>query len=126
MYFFRNSAKICKKSFFTCLHKNTGSIGRQSDINMFGANPRQSAAFDISIDNPESIYSPPTGETLGDAVVLNLQDEISTLKSEVEQSRTTLVAEQDKVAKLQITMETTVRDLKESKVTRTYYIYIQP
>ena len=93
------------------------NIHRQSDIHMFGGDHRQSAAFDISMDNPESILSPPRGETLGDAVVLNLQDEISSLKSEVEQSKATLLVEQDKFARLQTSMEATVSELQESKVT---------
>ena len=41
---------------------------------------------DISLDNPRGIMSPPTGptgESMGDMVVLGLQEEISTLKSQI-------------------------------------------
>ena len=92
------------------------NIHRQSGVNMYGSDHRQSAAFDISMDNPHNILSPPRGETLGDAVVMNLQEEIATLKAEIEQSNSALLTEQEKRAQLTKSLDETVHDLRSTKV----------
>ena len=91
--------------------------GSQSEIGgFFSSNHRQSEAFDISMDNPQNILSPPRGETLGDAVVLNLQDEIATMKGQMEQMDQALKSEQLNVSQLQISLNGANSQLKSSKV----------
>ena len=87
----------------------------QSEMGLFRSH-RQSEAFDISMDNPQNILSPPRGETLGDAVVLNLQDEISTMKGEMDKLYQAIKSEQSNVSQLQMSLDGANSQLKSSKV----------
>ena len=98
----------------------------QSEMGLFRSH-RQSEAFDISMDNPQNILSPPRGETLGDAVVLNLQDEISTMKGEMDKLYQAIKSEQSNVSQLQMSLDGANSQLKSSKVSsrKSYHGFIQ-
>merc|ERR1719282_2088403 len=66
------------------------------------------------MDNPQNILSPPRGETLGDAVVLNLQDEISTLEGEMDKLYQAIKSEQSNVSQLQMSLDGANSQLKSS------------
>ena len=56
------------------------SSQRQSMIGQFHQGENLN---DISLDNPGGILSPPPGESMGDMVVLNLQEDVAALRSEL-------------------------------------------
>ena len=90
------------------------NVHRQSEA--FFSSHRQSEAFDISMDNPQNILSPPRGETLGDAVVLNLQEEIATMKVEMENLNSAIQSEQRNASHLQTSLDEASAQLKSTKV----------